>query len=115
MEDFTWLTYLDDGELYAEHDAAGVARGWKSVPHERVVALELLPTRPDVTGLRIAIGPQQTPVCLRRRFLTVRADGAPIGGRTVTIVGYTSATGNRYWAVEANGDLLVTAHLGDIV
>lgn len=104
MDDFIWLAHLDNGETYAEHDERGNERGWKSVPHERVVALELVPVQPDVAGLCIAIAPEQTPVCFRRRFATVRTDGVIAGTRTVTVIGYESDAGDRYWAVEANGD-----------
>lgn len=104
MEDFTWLAHLDNGEAYPEHDARGVARGWRDVPHDRVTALELIPTRPDVSGLCIAIMPEQEPVCFRRRCVTVRIDGTVTDSRTVTVIGYESDTGNRYWAVESNGD-----------
>lgn len=104
MDDFAWLAHLDNGETYAEHDADGNARGWASVPHARVTALELIPTQPDIAGLRIEIAPEQKPVYFRRRFVAMRGDGAVTGTRTVTVIGYESGAGNRYWAVEANGD-----------
>lgn len=111
MDDFTWLAHLDNGETYAEHDADGNARGWKSVPHERVVALELLPTRPDLHNVRAEVPADAQPVFFRRRTVTIPlSDDVPVQhGDTITVIGYESATSRHYWAAYPDGRVMGSA------
>lgn len=111
MEDFTWLAHLDDGETYAEYGPDGTARGWKSVPHERVTALELIPTRDDLHGFRIPVPEGAAPVLFRRRTVHIHlvSDARLSRGDTITVIGYESASSSHYWAAYPDGRVMGSA------
>ena len=110
MDDFTWLAHLDNGDAYPEHDARGVARGWRDVPHARVTALELVPQRPHLHRVHWEIPRGAVPVLFRRRTVRVhlRTDGHIEDGGTITVLGWESSDAARYVAVWPNGDTRIT-------
>src|SRR6185312_584038 len=104
-EDFRWVARLDDGRDYSEIGPDGTARGWANVPHERVVAIGLIPQRDDLHGFALPIASGQRPVVFRRRQITVSGvTGDEIARRSITVIGWESADETRYLAVYPNGD-----------
>lgn len=87
-----WRFYYADGTQFNEFDEDGTDHGFAEVDLAQVVALELVPQRPNLPNHIVLITPQeQRPIFFRRRAkpLLLSADAVQVTGHlTVTVIGW---------------------------
>jgi hypothetical protein len=95
QEAYHWIITYQDGDTYEETPD----RGWYSAPTKPIATVALISNELAQRCLVLEVPEHATPICFRRRGVTISLSGQPTAYTTLTCIGWP---GNYHWFEDDN-------------